>query len=40
MHRSSIVSIADIFRARIIDVAPSSLVIEATGDQDVYKRQQ
>ena len=33
MHRSSIVSIADIFRARIIDVAPSSLVIEATGDQ-------
>ena len=32
-QRSSIVSIADIFRARIIDVAPSSLVIEATGDQ-------
>ena len=33
LHRSSIVSFADIFRARIIDVAPSSLVIEATGDQ-------
>ena len=32
-QRSSIVSIADIFRARIIDVAPASLVIEATGDQ-------
>ncbi|MFV0396276.1 MAG: acetolactate synthase small subunit [Coprobacillaceae bacterium] len=32
-ERLSIVSIADIFRARIIDVAPSSLVIEVTGDQ-------
>lgn len=32
-ERSSIVSIADIFRARIIDVAPASLVIEITGDQ-------
>lgn len=31
--RPSIVSIVDIFRARIIDVAPTSLVIEATGDQ-------
>ncbi len=31
--RASIVSIVDIFRARIIDVAPSSLIIEATGDQ-------
>lgn len=31
--RPSIVSIVDIFRARIIDVAPASLVIEATGDQ-------
>ena len=31
--RGSIVSIADIFRARIIDVAPESLIIEATGDQ-------
>ena len=32
-QRSSLVSIADIFRARIIDVAPASLVIEVTGDQ-------
>ena len=32
-QRSSLVSIADIFRARIIDVAPTSLVIEATGNQ-------
>ena len=34
-QRSSIVSIVDIFRARIIDrdVAPASLVIEVTGDQ-------
>ncbi len=32
-NRASIVSIVDIFRARIIDVAPTSLIIEATGDQ-------
>lgn len=32
-QRSSLVSIANIFRARIIDVAPTSLVIEATGNQ-------
>lgn len=32
-ERASIVSIVDIFRARIIDVAPASLVIEVTGDQ-------
>lgn len=32
-ERASIVSIVDIFRARIIDVAPTSLVIEVTGDQ-------
>lgn len=31
--RSAIVSIVDIFRARIIDVAPTSLIIEVTGDQ-------
>lgn len=31
--RSSIVSIVDIFRAHIIDVAPTSLIIEVTGDQ-------
>lgn len=32
-QRNSIVSIVDLFRARIIDVAPTSLIIEATGDQ-------
>lgn len=32
-ERFSIVSIVDIFRARIIDVAPTSVVIEVTGDQ-------
>jgi acetolactate synthase-1/3 small subunit len=32
-ERGSIVSIVDIFRARIVDVAPTSLVIEITGDQ-------
>lgn len=31
-QRASIVSIVDIFRARIIDVAPTSLIIEVTGD--------
>lgn len=31
-QRSQIVSIVDIFRARIIDVAPTSLVIEVTGN--------
>lgn len=32
IQRSSIVSIVDIFRARIIDVAPKSLIIQITGD--------
>ncbi|WP_406657780.1 acetolactate synthase small subunit [Methanolobus sp. ZRKC2] len=31
--RSEIMQIADIFRARIIDVAPRSMVIEVTGDE-------
>lgn len=31
-QRSQIVSIVDIFRARIIDVAPTSLIIEVTGN--------
>ena len=31
-QRASIVSIVDIFRARIIDVAPTSLIVEVTGD--------
>ncbi|MBN2111184.1 MAG: acetolactate synthase small subunit [Methanosarcinaceae archaeon] len=32
-NRSEIMQIADIFRARIIDVAPRSLIIEVTGDE-------
>ena len=28
------IAVADIFRAKIIDVAPDSLIIELTGDQD------
>ena len=27
------ISVADIFRAKIIDVAPDSLIVELTGDQ-------
>jgi len=32
--RSEIVQIADIFRANVVDVAPSSLIVEATGPED------
>jgi len=32
--RSEIIEIADIFRASIIDVAPDSLTIEITGDEE------
>jgi acetolactate synthase-1/3 small subunit len=32
--RSEIIEIVDIFRANIIDVAPGSLIVEVTGDQD------
>ena len=32
--RSEIIEIVDIFRANIVDVAPDSLTIEATGDED------
>lgn len=32
--RSEIIQIVDIFRANIVDVAPDSLVVEATGDED------
>lgn len=32
-QRQSIISLADVFRANIIDVAPQSLVIELTGNQ-------
>lgn len=32
-ERQSVISVADIFRAKIIDVAPESLIIELTGTQ-------
>jgi acetolactate synthase-1/3 small subunit len=32
--RSEIIEIADIFRANIIDVAPDSLTVEITGDEE------
>lgn len=32
--RQSVISLADVFRAKIIDVAPESLIIELTGDQN------
>ncbi len=33
-ERQAIIAIADIFRAKIVDVAPESLMIELTGNQD------
>ncbi len=33
-NRSEIIQLADIFRASIVDVAPDSLIIEVTGDED------
>lgn len=32
-QRQGVISVADIFRAKIIDVAPDSLIVELTGDQ-------
>ena len=32
-ERQSVISIADIFRAKIVDVAPDSLMIELTGNE-------
>ncbi|MGN1084006.1 MAG: acetolactate synthase small subunit [Lachnospiraceae bacterium] len=32
-QRSAIISVADIFRAKIVDVAPESLMVELTGNQ-------
>ena len=32
-HRSEILQVADIFRAKIVDVAEKSIVIEVTGDE-------
>ncbi|MGB3908161.1 MAG: acetolactate synthase small subunit [Methanomethylovorans sp.] len=36
-NRSEIMQIADIFRAKIIDVASKSMVIEITGDENKIK---
>jgi len=33
-RRSEIIEIANIFRARIVDVARDSFIIEITGDED------
>lgn len=33
-ERQGVIAVADIFRAKIIDVAPESLMIELTGTQD------
>lgn len=33
-NRSAIIEIVDVFRAKIVDVSPDSLVIEATGMED------
>ena len=32
-HRSQIIELADIFKAEIVDVAPESIIIEATGEE-------
>lgn len=32
--RAEIIQIADIFRAKIVDVAPKSMIIEVTGDEN------
>lgn len=32
-QRQSIIAVADIFRAKIVDVAPESLIVELTGNQ-------
>ena len=33
-HRAQVIEVANLFRARIVDVSPESLTIEATGDAD------
>ncbi len=35
--RTEIIQIADIFRARIVDVAPRSMTVEVTGDESKIK---
>ncbi|PZC47954.1 MAG: acetolactate synthase-1/3 small subunit [Chloroflexi bacterium] len=32
--RSEVIEIVDIFRAKIVDVAPSSIIVEITGDEE------
>lgn len=33
-HRAQVIEVANLFRARVVDVSPESLTIEATGDAD------
>lgn len=33
-QRQGVIAVADIFRAKIVDVSPESLIIELTGDQE------
>ena len=33
-ERQGVIAVADIFRAKIIDVAPESLIVELTGNQE------
>jgi acetolactate synthase-1/3 small subunit len=33
-HRSEVMQLVDVFRARIVDVANDSLIVEITGDED------
>lgn len=33
-NRQNIISMADVFRAKVIDVAPESIMVELTGDQN------
>jgi acetolactate synthase-1/3 small subunit len=32
-HRSAIIDIAEVFKAEVVDVAPDSMIIEATGEE-------
>ena len=32
-ERQSVIAVADVFRAKIVDVAPESLIVELTGNQ-------
>ena len=36
--RADVMQIADIFRAKIVDVQPSSLTIEVTGDESKIEK--